>query len=670
MDALNRWTNGAHPSPPFDLLGAPIKQLSPIPHRVVRMSVTTSRVFPISSLVSVDSVPISLWRRRPSDRPPARTPPTESDGPLPDHTDLLDHHSSPASHAQFVVTDRIQDYGAAIGLEKTTQGHLVVSMASDNSEHILGYSPSHLFALQDFLHLLDPHQSDALLDHITEAHDRATYSSTLNVFDMSVRQPGGSFNCFSCVIHADTNRPSLFLCEFIPQHTVIPARSLRQDRRDRRREPTTRPAISRRASATETLKSMSRAQDKITVASTPESLFQNLVASIRIATEHEHISVHRFDGQWKGRLVARSEDHVSFEYFAEPPATESCELSPECRKAFETHEVQVHVGPDANAASLVHRPTEDFEHSLDNSCYLRLLPEFTVHGDDESCPRSRVMVPLMVSGRLWGVVVAKCFVPDQPPITFLGRGLCRLIADSMSTKLENIVASDILDTRGPFSPTRNLNKKGALAFPAPRDLLSTLKAHFAISFINGTKTIMGSAREPQEGLALIEYLQSCQLTENLVSIDIAADFPGLHYSLGFHSVKSFLFIPLSQDGMDFVVYFQELDPAHLGHDIFGWSEADLRNADVMRVVYCKFSTVWKERDTAVQESRLYKLLLSNSSHEFRTLLNAIMNYMEFAMEGTLDAKGTNLVKLARNTSQPLLHAVTRLLDYVDKQLES
>lgn len=624
------------------------------------MSLTQSRVFPVSSLVHINSIPISIWRRRSDDTTPAPLSPTEA-------------HKQPSisQRDDSSRTNAIQSYGAAIGLQKTPDGSLLVSMASDNSKAILGYSPSHLFALKDFSHLLENSESDALLDHMSEAHDRAGYSNTLNVFNMSLKDSAGATNCFSCVIHADTNRPCLFVCEFIPQPilpTARPSHSQSRRLKSQGQKTAPRPSISRRSSAADTLITMSKAQEKISYAPTIETLIHTLVMSIRIATEHEDISLHRFHGQRKGRLVAKSDNEHSFKYLADSSGPESLTLSSECKKAFETLEVQVHASQQVGTARLLHRPGETFEHHLDGACYLRVLPGFSLHDVDERGLQSRVLIPLMISGKLWGVAVASSYAPNRAPITFLDRGLCRLIADSVSTKMENIVASEILDARGPFPSNQGPKDQTGLAFSAPRDLLSTLKADFAISYINGTKVLMGSAREPQEGLALVEYLHFRRPDENLMSVDIAADFPDLQYSPGFHSVKGFLFIPLSPDGEDFVVYFQEQKADHLGLGINGWTEVDLRNAAMMRVVYCKFSSIWREREDALQESRLSRLLLSNSSHEFRTLLNAITNYMEFAGEGKLDAKGTGLLDLARNTSQQLLLAVTKLLDCIEEGL--
>ncbi|KAI4730067.1 hypothetical protein E4T49_02119 [Aureobasidium sp. EXF-10728] len=635
------------------------------------MSLTQSRVYPVSSLVSIDSVPITLSARRRTKKnsslehfaPPSTRPATSSRYNNLPKSPIEASVPEAGASLKPCATNSIQGFGAAIGLERGDNGNLLVSMASDNSQAILGHSPEDLFALQNFIDLLDYHEADALHENIASAHDRASYSRTLNVFDMTIRDQSGSIRSLSCVIHASTCRPTFILCEFVPLPSASLASRQSQRTHSRKTRPGARPTLSRRGSgsASDTLNTMSRAHNSISVASTVESLLENLVASIKFATGHSNISVHRFDGHCNGRLVAQSDSDQNFACFPHSSGPESCNLSPECRSIFETLEIQEHSNQDQETAHLVFRPGSTLEHAFDsNLLYLRTLPEFPVRSLDEGCAKSRVLIPLRVSGKLWGVVVSKS-APSDAAITFLTRGLCRIIADSASTKLENINASRVLDAQGPFS--RNSR---------PRDMVRTLRADFAISFIDGTKSLVGSAREPQEGLALVEYLRLLKHTDILTSDNFAKDFPSLQYRPGFRSVKGLMFVPLSQDsGDDFVVYFREAHSSgSLDQGIDAWSDADLRNAAMMRVIYLKFSAIWKERNSALQESHMYRLLMSNSSHEFRTLLNAISNYLEFAEEARLNVKVHEVVKSAKSTSQSLMFAVTKLLDCIEQGLET
>jgi hypothetical protein len=552
----------------------------------------------------------------------------------------------------------------------------MVSMTSDNSKAMFGYSSTELFALGDFADILEQDESDVLSHHIASAHAHPQ-SSTPDIFDLSIRSPDGQNNHFSCAIHADAESPSSLFCEFEPLNSNCPAcdcphtSSRNRPRRTNRVRSSYFPPICRRnhglGNAVETLSTMSKAHEKMATASTTEALLERLVHSIKTITQHQDVAVHCFDKQWNSRVVARNDNRQAFNY--SPDSDEvSFSLSHESKEILETHKVQVQLGADQESATLVGRPNEAPPSA--ESVLLRVMPvmsDFPMLAFEKEDLQSRIMVPLHVSGKLWGVLI--CHQSrSQSPISFLNRGMCRLIADSATTRLESFSNSQILEARRPFSPSTSFDKKTALAFPASRDMLSTLKADFAISVINDTKTLMGTTRAPQEGFALIEYLRARNLTVNLMSIDLAADFPDLHYKPGLRIIKGILFIPLSPNGEDFIVFFQEAASGLSDRYTKTWTETDLQNAAIVRVVSWKLGSISTERDNALQENRLCRLLVSNSSHEFRTLLNAITNYLEFAQDGQLDAKTNDAVMLARTTAQLLLEAVTKLLGHIEKEL--
>ncbi|KAI5194843.1 hypothetical protein E4T39_08488 [Aureobasidium subglaciale] len=679
------------------------------------MSLTENLVFPVSSLVSIDSVPItglkSSRRRSKNNDPPSRTlaplpstgssaltatrlatfegSPVESEDHVVLHLKAISQDESlpsspiagtqPSGHLDVSPDPcfkySIQGFGAVIGFKESVERNLRVLMTSDNSKAILGYSSSELFALDDFADILEDHESEVLLDHAASAYGRP-HSSTPDIFDISIQTPSGSTNYFSCAIHADALNPSMLVCEFEPNRVASLTCNCSQTARKtlhRRKSGLTRSQSDpicchgqTKSSAIDTISTISRVHEKSSTASTNESLLEHLVRSIKDITGHQDVYIHQFDKHWNGRVIAKSDVNQNFDYTPQASGRPSSfNLTQEFRDAFETQKVQVQSGLQHGNARLIGRSV-DMPLVDNKSLYLRVLPNLPGHDLDGEEIQSRVMVPLRVSDSLWGVLISHSIVPGQAPISFLSRGLCRLVADSASRRIENLMNSWTLESRGPFAPRLGSGRTPTYDFPGPRDLLSTLKADFAISVINGTKKLMGSARSPQEGLALLEYLQARNLTENVTSVDFAADFPDLHYQPGFKSVTGFLFIPLSPGGEDVVVFFQE-DLSDHGNE--EWSENDIQNAAMIRVVYWKFNSVWKEKENALQESRLCKLLMSNSSHEFRTLLNAIQNYLEFASDGRLDSRVNEIIERAKDTSHSLLNAVAKLLDCVEKELE-
>ena len=72
--------------------------------------------------------------------------------------------------------------------------------------------------------------------------------------------------------------------------------------------------------------------------------------------------------------------------------------------------------------------------------------------------------------------------------------------------------------------------------------------------------------------------------------------------------------------------------------------------------------MWREKAAAIESSRLKKLLLSNSAHEVRTPLNAIINYLEIALEGALDQETRDTLSKSHSASKSLVYVINDLLD--------
>jgi hypothetical protein len=72
--------------------------------------------------------------------------------------------------------------------------------------------------------------------------------------------------------------------------------------------------------------------------------------------------------------------------------------------------------------------------------------------------------------------------------------------------------------------------------------------------------------------------------------------------------------------------------------------------------------VWRQKEAAVQSSHLSRLLLANSAHEVRTPLNAIINYLEIALEGVLDQETRDNLAKSHSASKSLIYVINDLLD--------
>jgi signal transduction histidine kinase len=93
-----------------------------------------------------------------------------------------------------------------------------------------------------------------------------------------------------------------------------------------------------------------------------------------------------------------------------------------------------------------------------------------------------------------------------------------------------------------------------------------------------------------------------------------------------------------------------------------WTETEMESAAVLCLVYGKFIEVWRQKEAALQSSQLTKLLLANSAHEFRTPLNAIINYLEIALEGQIDSETRDNLMKSHSASKSLIYVINDLLD--------
>jgi anti-sigma regulatory factor (Ser/Thr protein kinase) len=69
-----------------------------------------------------------------------------------------------------------------------------------------------------------------------------------------------------------------------------------------------------------------------------------------------------------------------------------------------------------------------------------------------------------------------------------------------------------------------------------------------------------------------------------------------------------------------------------------------------------------QKEAALQNSQLTRLLLANSAHEVRTPLNAIINYLEIALEGSLDQETRDNLSKSHSASKSLIYVINDLLD--------
>jgi light-regulated signal transduction histidine kinase (bacteriophytochrome) len=308
--------------------------------------------------------------------------------------------------------------------------------------------------------------------------------------------------------------------------------------------------------------------------------------------------------------------------------------------------------------------------------------------------RSSMSISINAFGELWGLIACHTYGAKGMRVSFPIRKMCRLVGDSASRNIERLSYASRLQARKLINTVPTKDNPSGYIIASSEDLLKLFDADFGLLSIRDETKILGKVDDSQEVLAMLEYLRVRGITNVTTSMDIKADFPDLHYAPGFKNVAGLLLVPLSSVGQDFIAFFRKpqlkevkwagnpyekfikegtegyLEPRKSfktwSETIVGqcrnWTEEEIETAAVLCLVYGKFIEVWRQKEAALQNSQLTRLLLANSAHEVRTPLNAIINYLEIAMEGSLDQETRDNLSKSHSASKSLIYVINDLLD--------
>jgi light-regulated signal transduction histidine kinase (bacteriophytochrome) len=350
---------------------------------------------------------------------------------------------------------------------------------------------------------------------------------------------------------------------------------------------------------------------------------------------------------------------------------------------------------DQETARLVCRTVEDLENPLDlTHAYLRAMSPIHVKYLANMAVRSSMSISINAFDELWGLIACHTYGSKGMRVSFPIRKMCRLVGDSASRNIERLSYASRLQARKLINTVPTKDNPSGYIIASSEDLLKLFDADFGLLSIRDETKILGKVDESQEVLAMLEYLRVRAITNVTTSMDIAEDFPDLHYQPGFKYIGGLLLVPLSSRGQDFIAFFRKpqmkevkwagnpyekfikegtegyLEPRKSfktwSETVLGqcrnWTEEEIETAAVLCLVYGKFIEVWRQKELALQNSQLTRLLLANSAHEVRTPLNAIINYLEIAMEGSLDKETRDNLSKSHSASKSLIYVINDLLD--------
>ncbi|KAM5346483.1 hypothetical protein ACJ41O_009488 [Fusarium nematophilum] len=616
----------------------------------------------------------------------------------------------------------IQTFGVLVALREENDGCFVARHVSENAERLLGYTPRQLFQLKNFLDILTEEQQDNLLDHIDFIRDEDADPAVNGpeVFSLSIRPPKRKSTKLWCAIHINPAHPDLIICEFeIDDDLEYPLRpageltpdtphdTLQSDPTLEEIEESTeilskplrilRSARKRRGEqgAMQVFDIMSQVQEQLSSAPNLESFLKILVGIVKELTGFHRVMIYQFDSSFNGKVVTELVDTSMTRDLYKGLHFPASDIPRQARDLYKLNKVRLLYDRDQDTSRIVCRTKEDLDVPLDMShSYLRAMSPIHLKYLKNMAVRSSMSISINAFNELWGLISCHSYGHQGMRVSFPIRKMCRLVGDTASRNIERLSYASRLQARKLINTAPTDKNPSGYIIASSEDLLKLFDADFGLLSIKGETKIMGLIEQSQEALAMLEYLRMRKLTSVVASQDVREDFPDLRYPPGFQIIAGLLYVPLSVGGSDFIVFFRKgqikevkwagnpyekviregtagyLEPRKsfkTWHEtVIGkcreWNEEQVETAAVLCLVYGKFIEVWRQKEAALQNSKLTRLLLANSAHEVRTPLNAIINYLEIALEGTLDQETRENLARSHSASKSLIYVINDLLD--------
>lgn len=441
---------------------------------------------------------------------------------------------------------------------------------------------------------------------------------------------------------------------------------------------------------------MSQVQEQMASAPNLQVFLKVLIGVVKELSGFHRVMIYQFDHAWNGRVVAELVDPSATKDLYKGLHFPASDIPKQARDLYKLNKVRMLYDRDQETARLVCRTVEDLETPLDMShAYLRAMSPIHLKYLANMAVRSSMSISITAFGELWGLIACHSYGSNGMRVSFPIRKMCRLVGDSASRNIERLSYASRLQAHKLINTTSSATNSSGYIVASSDDLLQLFNADVgALSIRDETKVMGNTQSQLQEVLATVEYLRMRKLNAVTTSPAISIDFPDFKYAPGLQHLAGFLYVPLSHGGNDFIVFFrrgvsQEVKWAGNPYEKFvkegtegyleprksfkmwsetiigrcrDWTEEEVETASVLCLVYGKFIKVWRQKEAAVQSSQLSRLLLANAAHEVRTPLNHIINYLEIAMEGSLDSDTRENLARSHSASKSLVYVINDLLD--------
>ncbi|EST08162.1 GAF domain protein [Kalmanozyma brasiliensis GHG001] len=444
---------------------------------------------------------------------------------------------------------------------------------------------------------------------------------------------------------------------------------------------------------------LSQVNDQLSAQKDLNEFLKVLVGIVRDITLFSRVMIYQFDESWNGQVVCElvdwndSHDLYRGLHF---PATD---IPAQARALYKINKVRLLYDRDQPTARIMCRDQADLDFPIDMThAFIRAMSPIHIKYLANMGVRSSMSVSITAFGELWGLISLHNYGAHGKRVSFPIRQLMRLIGESVSSNIERLSYTRRLSARKLINTLPTDQNPSGYIISNAEDLLTLFDADYGVIAIGNEAKILGPLNASQEVLAVTEYLRLKKFEHLVTSQDVRRDFPDMVLSTGLHVIAGLLLVPLSGSGVDFIAFLRKTQLRHVNwagkpfkegkegqaaleprksfkvwsETVEGtcraWKDEELETASVLCLVYGKFISVWRQREQALHYNQLNRLLLSNASHEVRTPLNHIINYLELALDSKLDDDTRENLSKSHLASKSLLFVINDLLDLTKQEI--
>ncbi|TVY83041.1 Cyanobacterial phytochrome B [Lachnellula suecica] len=610
----------------------------------------------------------------------------------------------------------IQSFGALVAVKENEGGLFIVRIVSENSQVVTGFEPEVLFNLRSFTDLLIQSDKTEFISRV-KALRSAEERTNPDVFTLSLTSLIGKPTPLFCAMHLNTDM-DLVVCEFElesdvfnPRHRSahgLPKEPVHLSDNDPSEEELLHSTTSRSRSLyavsiarernrnlgpLELFQVLSEIQNQLGTASVLSELLDTVVGLVQELTSFHRIMVYQFDETAAGSVVSELVDLRASTDLYRGLHFPAADIPKQARELYLINTIRILYDREQETSRLLCRTLEDGQTPLNlKYSYLRAFSPVHLKYLKNMGVQASMSISLIVQGKLWGLISCHSYGSGMR-VSLPVRELCRSLGNIASTNVEKLLYASRIQARKPLSNAPPQNSPSAYIAASTSDLLEMFGADFGFLVIKGEARTIGKLVAYRECVILLQYIRQQSFKTIFHSSNISLDCPEANHSTeNVSTLSGMLVVPLAQLGADFLVFLRrgkqkEIHWAGNPHDkttlpgtgflqprnsfkkwsesVLGtsreWTEDQVESAVVLSTLYGRFIDVWRQKEAIVQKNKMTRLLIRNAGHEVRTPLNSIINYLEVALEETLDESARLHLQKSLQASKSLVFVVNDLL---------